>query len=232
MNAAQTPAPSFFDLVAELFRGAGRAAWEHRRRGFLILGLTVVAILLLHPLDAPFMRWLASWRTPAVVKAAKLVSLLGEMHLLPLVVVLGFWGWAESTRRGFLRIHAGASVLAMIAGGILVQFFKYIFGRPRPHLSVPDQLDWFRLGWDSFPSGHSTHWCALVGALWISSPRLAGRLALPLALLVMAARVLVPRHYPTDIVGGAVLGLLCGLCFGLAARRANLRLGRPEHLHR
>jgi undecaprenyl-diphosphatase len=106
-----------------------------------------------------------------------------------------------------------------------VQFIKPVFGRPRPHLRVPDQLDWFNAQWDSFPSGHSMHWAALVGALWMLSPRLAAWVA-PLAVTVMAARILVPRHYPTDVLAGATLGLICGLCFGQAALELNRRLGR------
>lgn len=208
-----------------LCRGAWTVAWDRRRGLLLVLAGLAVALLLFHPADHPFMRWLAGWRTAAVVDTAKLLSLLGELHLAPLGILLAVWGLAEWRARIDQRIPLGAAFLAMLVSGVLVQLIKPVFGRPRPHLRVPDQLDWFNPQWDSFPSGHSMHWAALVGALWMLSPRLAAGIA-PLAATVMAARILVPRHYPTDVLAGATLGLICGLCFGQAALELNRQLGR------
>jgi membrane-associated phospholipid phosphatase len=219
------PVPTPLQVAGELCRGAWRVAWERRRALLLVLAGLAVVVLLVHLVDRPFMRWLATWRTPGVVDAARLLSLLGELHVAPLGVVLAAWGVAEWRGRIDRRIPLGAAFLAMIVSGVLVQFIKPVFGRPRPHLRVPDQLDWFNAQWDSFPSGHSMHWAALVGALWMLSPRLAAWVA-PLAVTVMAARILVPRHYPTDVLAGATLGLICGLCFGQAALELNRRLGR------
>lgn len=219
------PVPPPLRVAGELCRGAWRVAWDRRRALGLVIAGLAAALLLIHPLDAHVMRWLASWRTPAVVDMAKFLSLLGELHVVPLGVVLAAWGVAEWRGRIDQRIPLGAAFLAMAASGILVQVLKAVFGRPRPHLRVPDQLDWFNAQWDSFPSGHSMHWAALVGALWMLSPRLAAGVA-PLAVTVMAARILVPRHYPTDVLAGATLGLICGLCFGQAALELNRRLDR------
>jgi len=221
--------PGFLPLAGQLFCAAAAAAWRFRWRGVFVVYITAAAVLAVHQIDHPFMAWLATWRTPGLVQAAKFISLLGELHVLPLGVLLLLWAWAARNRCQALPIPLLGAFLAMVSGGILVQFLKRLFGRPRPHLPVPDQLDWFHAGWNSFPSGHSTHWCALLGALWLVSPRLALSLS-PMAIIVMGARVLVPRHYPTDIVGGLVFGLLCGLCFAIAARQANLRYGRPARL--
>lgn len=211
--------------VGRLLSGAWGVARALHRRLLLLLVLLGVALLCIHPIDHPTMRWLATWRSPEVVKVAKTISFWGELHLVPLAIVLAAWGWAERRKRIDFRIGLAATTLAMVFSGVVVQFLKKLFGRPRPHLPVPDQLDWFNLQWDSFPSGHSMHWGALVGALWILSPRLSAWCA-PLAVTVMAGRMLVPRHYPTDLLAGASLGVLVGICFGLAARDLNRQLGR------
>ena len=219
---ASTPA---WRTAGVLCRGAAVVGWTRRRTLLLVLAGLAAALLAGLAADRPVMTWLATWRTPEVVTAAKFISLLGEFHLAPLGVVLGAWIVAEWRHQKDRRIPLGSTLLAMAASGILAQLLKPVFGRPRPHLHVPDQLDWFNPHWDSFPSGHSMHWAALVGALWMVSPRLAKWIA-PLAVTVMAARILVPRHYPTDVLAGATLGLLCGLCFGQAALDYKRQLGR------
>lgn len=222
---------SYWVVIGRLYSGAWSVAWVSRRKSLIVFASLGVSLLALHTLDHPIMDWLATWRTENVVEWAKLLSLLGELHIGPLILVATVWLWAEWRRNPHYRIPLIASVLAMFSSGVLVQVLKKIIGRPRPHLPVPDQLDWFHPTWNSFPSGHAMHWSALIGALWILSPRLA-LAATPLALIVMTARLLVPRHYPTDLLAGAVLGLLCGICFGLAARKltqTSVRLPDSPH---
>ena len=204
-------------VVGRLYRETFSVAWALRRRLFIVLVCLAVALLGLHYWDPVTMVQLATWRTDDVVYWAKLVSFWGELHMAPLLVVALAWAWSAWQRKTGHGLPLLAAVLAMITSGVLVQLLKKLFGRPRPNLPVPDQFDWFHPTWNSFPSGHAMHWAALVGALWFFFPRLAIGV-IPMALTVMVARMLVPRHYPTDLLGGAVLGLLCGLCFGLAAR--------------
>jgi undecaprenyl-diphosphatase len=213
-------------LTGRLFVGAWAVARARHRRFLGGLVLLTVAVLGTHAIDHPTLRWLATWRTPEVVSLAKQISFWGELHLVPLAIVLAAWGWAEWRQRHDFRLGLAAAALALAFSGLAVQVLKFIFGRPRPHLPVPDQLAWFNLQWDSFPSGHAMHWGALVGALGVLSPRL-GAWCAPLAVIVMAARLLVPRHYPTDLLAGVTLGLMVGVCFGLAARELNHQLGRP-----
>ncbi len=222
---------SYWAVILRLHSGAWSVAWANRRKFLIVFAILGVSLLALHSLDHPIMDQLATWRTENVVQWAQLISLLGELHIAPLIIVAGVWAWAEWRRNHQFRIPLIASVLAMLTSGVLVLVLKKIIGRPRPHLPVPDQFDWFHPTWNSFPSGHAMHWSALIGALWILSPRLAIA-ATPLALIVMTARLLVPRHYPTDLLAGAVLGLLCGICFGLAARKLTQTSTRlPDSTH-
>ena len=89
---------------------------------------------------------------------------------------------------------------------------KPIIARPRPYvldptllksLLVPEQWDY------SFPSGHTSASFATAGVLPFM--RAKKRLAVPLlilACLIGLSRLYVCVHYPTDVICGAVLGLI------------------------
>jgi undecaprenyl-diphosphatase len=85
---------------------------------------------------------------------------------------------------------------------------KLAIGRPRPFVLFPDPspLVVGVIG-DSFPSGHSA--TAFAGAA-ILSRYLPCRwpILYLLAAAIAFSRVYVGVHYPTDVVGGAILGLL------------------------
>jgi len=201
------------------------AVWRSRFRLLAAVSVLVIVVLpVIHFVDPAVMAWIGKWRTGGVARMAGWLSLLGEFQMLPLALVVGIWFWSERTRRRDGRIAMGATAIAMVWGGIMVQVPKFIFGRPRPHFNLPDQFAWFHPEWNSFPSGHATHWFALVGALWAFSPRLS-LMIFPLAVTVSIARVFAMAHYPSDTIAGAGLGLFFGLFFGFAARSINLRLG-------
>ncbi len=62
----------------------------------------------------------------------------------------------------------------------------------------------------SFPSGHSFSSFAAATAVFIGSRRL-GIPALILAALIAFSRMYLYVHFPTDILGGMVLGIACGI---------------------
>lgn len=76
----------------------------------------------------------------------------------------------------------------------------------RGPLAGDDLLD----GWSSFPSDHAVLYFALAaGFLVVSRP--AGLIAmLHAALIVSVPRVYLGLHYPSDLFGGALIGMLLG----------------------
>jgi membrane-associated phospholipid phosphatase len=108
----------------------------------------------------------------------------------------------------------GAVAALLAAGG--VQVVNHLVDRPRPTApaaGVPRPTS------PSFPSSHTAVGVAFTTAVARRSPRLGAVLA-PLAATLAYGRVRLRVHWPTDVLGGAVLGLAAGRAATAAGRWA------------
>jgi undecaprenyl-diphosphatase len=97
---------------------------------------------------------------------------------------------------------------AGIIGTVLYRQLKERLARERPcNLNPRIRAGARPLDRYSFPSGHTLHAVSFTVIALASFPVLAGVLA-PFAVLVAASRVILGLHYPSDVVAGAVLGLV------------------------
>lgn len=100
---------------------------------------------------------------------------------------------------------------AGLAGTLLYKWLKGKTLRPRPYEVHQDiwltgrPLDRF-----SFPSGHTLHAVLFNAILLVYYPVLAW-LAFPFTLMVAASRVVLGLHYPSDVLAGAVIGILVAI---------------------
>jgi undecaprenyl-diphosphatase len=106
---------------------------------------------------------------------------------------------------GGRRAVVGAGLSAGLAL-LIAQVIGHLWDRPRPyeahasaHLLLSASPD------PSFPSDHAIAAFAIATAILIRH-RKAGILALVLAVVLCVARVAAGTHYPSDVLGGAVLG--------------------------
>lgn len=101
----------------------------------------------------------------------------------------------------------------VLGRGMAVEIIRAIYHRARPFLAyrvtklIHVVLLLGRDNEGSFPSGHTTIMFAIAGALYFYNKKLAGRLVL-LGLLIGLARVSAGIHYPGDILGGIIVGLI------------------------
>jgi undecaprenyl-diphosphatase len=111
-----------------------------------------------------------------------------------------------------------AVVIADAAADGLAELGKAIVQRHRPveHQLGPPTASW------SFPSGHSATAFACATVLSVCAPRWRVPFFV-LATLIALSRLYNGVHYPTDVVAGALLGVLTALLLLGATRR----LSRP-----
>lgn len=118
-----------------------------------------------------------------------------------------------TSRRLFL-----SGIAVFVLSGLLIQVIKRLVSRPRPSsmpetIVAPDE----RIFMNSFPSGHSATAFAFACFIWLhvrgTRYRWVGWLAWGLAVLIGFSRVYRGVHYPTDVLGGAVVGIVC--CLGV-----------------
>lgn len=173
------------------------------------------------------------WHHPWLNDFFGAVTWLGVGWVQLLLALLVLWAaqrysyhaWAMLYRGVFMQLLA-----AWLASGIVVQVIKRIWDRPRPS-NLPETLiaaDEQIFG-KSFPSGHSSTTSAMALVLtvvfWRRYPTVVVGAWLITA-LVMLSRVYRGVHYPSDVVGGALIGAVCGyLVVAWWRRRARPLIG-------
>jgi len=104
--------------------------------------------------------------------------------------------------------YAIRMALAGAAGGAIVQIMKFAVGRTRPELWL-GAFHHARASASSFPSGHTVGAFALAGVLILNAESRTMRVvAALLALSVAVSRVLAFRHWTSDVLASAAIGLI------------------------
>lgn len=135
-----------------------------------------------------------------------LVTLLGEHGIVPVVLALILLAIPKTRKAGI------ALTIALILQVLVVNLgLKPLVGRIRPYDQNPAvTLLVSPLSDYSFPSGHTS--CLLLTAVVFSHRFPKGSLWFYLtAALVGFSRLYLYVHFPTDVLTGAVLGILCGV---------------------
>ena len=117
-------------------------------------------------------------------------------------------------------------VLADFAAQLISYGLRQAIGRERPAVVYAAPKPLVHVPHDgSFPSGHGTASFACATMLAFAAPRAAPAFFL-LAAAIAWSRVYVGVHYPLDVLGGAVLGVLVAIA--LRWLLAGLRRSRRE----
>ena len=167
----------------------------------------------LQNIDASILLWIQeNLRADIWTPFWKAVTFLGNggWFWLALAVLLLF---IKSTRKAGIL-----SLLSMGIGALLTNaFLKPVVARIRPYEAVPDIILLVEKQHDfSFPSGHTCASFARALVLWKILPGNKRLPALILAILIAFSRLYVGVHYPSDVLGGFLVGLLsCAVvCWG------------------
>jgi len=185
--------------------------------------------------DFPIVHFLNSFVHRSWAADALFVEMSGNTLLRAgALMAVYWWAWFNpgketGEKREILTLTLFNSVLAVLVARALaagLPFRERPLRNPLLHLQLaytlkPDTL----LHWSSFPSDNAVLCFCVAAGLWMVSRRL-GALAIGYAALISFDRVFLGIHYPTDVLGGALLGLgiayLCKVARLRSAARALL----------
>lgn len=135
-----------------------------------------------------------------------LITHLGDSGMIWILLTLGMLLLPGKRRTGAI-LAAALCIDLILCNGIL----KNLVARVRPfdvntavQLLVRAPRDF------SFPSGHTAASFTAVMALYLTGEKKLLPPALVLAVLIAFSRLYLYVHYPTDVLGGVFVGLLCG----------------------
>lgn len=150
-----------------------------------------------------------------------LVVLLANV-LLYVVAAGAVLAWIRAPRSDWLPF-AVAGVCSAVLVAVAVKAAGLLWNDPRPFV-VDGQPPWFPHPADNgFPSDHTTLAVAVAAVVWTRN-KAAGLVLMALALLLGATRVIAHVHHVPDIIGGALIGLVCAAVGVLVAKRVRPRI--------
>ena len=150
--------------------------------------------------------WFQTLHTPILDKIMTSITKLGDAGIFWIILTLLFLIIPKMRKTGI--IMAAALIMDLLICNVAV---KNLAARTRPydvntsvHLLVAKLHDY------SFPSGHTAASFASVTALYLAGEKKLWKPALVLACLIAVSRLYLYVHYPTDVLGGMVFGILAG----------------------
>lgn len=172
----------------------------------LLVGGVVVAFTWI-AFDAPVLAWAEAVQSETTKSVTRIVNRFGG-GMNPAMIVM-FFALAGAVYALPRWVHyAAAMAIASIGAGLFANVLKLIVGRTRPELWL-GPFHFAGGGANSFPSGHTVGAFALAGVLLFASRNMPLRVtAILLAAAVGLARVMAFRHWLSDAVASACLGLL------------------------
>ena len=151
--------------------------------------------------------FLQTIHTPLLDKILAFITSLGNAGIIWIVLAVVLLILPKTRKTGI--IVAAALLMDLVLCNLIL---KNLVARVRPYdvntaiaILIKKPLDF------SFPSGHTAASFAAMPALFLAKMKKAWIAALVLAVLIAFSRLYFYVHYPTDVLGGAVVGILSGI---------------------
>lgn len=180
--------------------------------------------------DSAILLWIQeNLRNAALTPVVKFITLLGDEGIFWIVLLIILMCFKKTRRAAFLA--SAALIMTFITTNLIL---KPLVARIRPYeiidaltILIPKPSDF------SFPSGHTANSMAVGISLWLIGrnsrkkidsnlyfPTVAGWVFLVLSILISLSRLYLGVHYPTDVLGGALIATLMScICFYVYRKR-------------
>jgi membrane-associated phospholipid phosphatase len=148
------------------------------------------------------------WKAPILDVLVGLINPIGSGVTL-LLISLALALLSRLLGRSRLHDASWLAAIAFASAGLVEFALKHLVGRPRPDVELAGAGligPHFLADFDSFPSGHATSVFTVAAVFAAYYPRLRWPLY-ALAAAIALGRVYLERHYVSDIVAGAAIGL-------------------------
>ncbi|HEY0331142.1 MAG TPA: phosphatase PAP2 family protein [Rhodopseudomonas sp.] len=252
-NGADTP-PTYVVRVLKLLGASlaqlvrkpshsrrAEAARRGARRALILTALLAVAIaVLMVLLDSREIGWMpargTAWLWPVKIvtdfgKASYVLWALAALLLALLLITPRLAGWSRAVLLAF-GTRAQFVFFAVLVPVLAGELLKGAIGRGRPFVGgAANAFNFSYWSWSeaysSLPSGHATTSFALafaVAALW---PRARG-IMIGYAFAIAASRLVLLAHHPSDVVAGALTGVIGAMAvrYWFAARHLAFTIAR------
>jgi membrane-associated phospholipid phosphatase len=210
-----------------------QAARHWARRSLALAGIGAVIILgLMYLVDAyeiglmPKRGTAGLWPVRILTDFGKSDNVLWTAGIVVVLLALAAAGLRQHARAVLISLTTRMSYifLAVLFANLISEIVKGIVGRGRPFVGgAANPFNFSHFAWSeayaSFPSGHATTSVSLAFAVVALWPRMRGAM-IAYALAIAATRLVLLAHHPSDVVAGALVGIIGAMCvrYWFAAR--------------
>lgn len=157
-------------------------------------------------IELKILDWFQTLHTPVLDKFMTSVTKLGNAGIFWIILAVLFLLIPKMRKTGV--VMAAALIIDLLLCNVLL---KNLVARTRPYdVNTGIQLLVAKLRDYSFPSGHTAASFASAAALYFVGEKKLWKPALVLACLIAVSRLYLYVHYPTDVLGGVVIGIIAG----------------------
>ncbi len=158
------------------------------------------------------------------------IAIIFIAKYLPYLLALGFLAFAllKKDHRAQLFILTEGALAVIISRSIITEGIRFFYHHLRPFAALNITPLVQESGY-SFPSGHASILFSLAMVTYYFDKRLGGWFFL-FAFLNGVARVVAGVHFPFDIVGGAIVGIITGSLVHALSKSSWEKMAKPTEI--